>query len=219
MASSAVPVAGDGLGVPGDNDSELLADTEEDVAGHPDVVSGVNSGAGSDLVLPLSGHDLAVDSGNSNTGEHAGRVVGLNDGASKGVLCPDGAVVRSLGSGHASLGPAKRRLAVSLKKGVLLLDSVPRLGGLDLLKDISSSAPGVGRDGGPEALGGIDVGKVARAHHEDVGSSTEGIVEDSTGLEEDLRVISGSLASGGSVVVPDGELLDGSRGGAEGAGL
>ena len=148
VAAGAVPVTGDGLGVPGDNDSELLAHAEEYVAGHPYVVSGVDSCAGTDLVLPLSGHDLAVNSCDGNAGEHAGGVVSLDDRASEGVLCSYGAVVRSLRSGHATLRPSEGGLGVGLEEGVLLLDSEPGLGLLDLVKDVSGSGPGVGGDRG-----------------------------------------------------------------------
>ena len=57
------------------------------------------------------------------------------------------------------------------------------------------------------------------AHDEDVRSTSEGIVEDCAGLEVDLGVVTWGLASRGTVVVPDGKIIDGGGGGVEGPGL
>ena len=54
MASSAVPVACNGLGIEADDDVELLSYTTEDPPGHPQVISHLDTLAGSNLVLPLS---------------------------------------------------------------------------------------------------------------------------------------------------------------------
>lgn len=50
----------------------------------------------SHLVLPLSGHNLAVGAGDGDTGVEACLVVGLHDMATKGILVADGAVVWAL---------------------------------------------------------------------------------------------------------------------------
>lgn len=60
------------------------------------------------LVLPLAGHDLAVDAGDGDLRVHASAVVCLGDAATVGVLEPDRAVVRALRPGLTLLRPAER---------------------------------------------------------------------------------------------------------------
>ena len=95
VAPRAVPVTGDGLGVQGDDHTERLADTLEDVTRDPHLVTGLNADGGADLVLPLTGQHLAVDTGDLDVGVQAGTVVRLGDVAAVGVLGTDGAVVRA----------------------------------------------------------------------------------------------------------------------------
>jgi hypothetical protein len=93
VAPRPVPVTGNGLGVQGDDHAERLADTLEDVTRDPHLVAGLNADGGADLVLPLAGEDLTVDTRDLDVGVQAGTVVRLGDVAAVGVLRPDGAVV------------------------------------------------------------------------------------------------------------------------------
>lgn len=69
-----VPVAlRDGLGVEGAEDLVLLTHPLKDVAGRPQLIASVDSNAGTDLVLPLPGHDLAVRPGDVEPREEARR--------------------------------------------------------------------------------------------------------------------------------------------------
>lgn len=79
MAAGAVPLAREGLGVERDLDAPLLADADEEEAGHPKVVTHVDSGAGADLELPLRRHHLGVDAGDGDAGVEARAVVRLDD--------------------------------------------------------------------------------------------------------------------------------------------
>ena len=184
------------------------------------MVAGVDAGAWSDLVLPLSRHDLAIDSSNLDPGVDTGAVVGLDDGPSKGVLGSNRAVVWALGlHGHSTLGPAEGGNAISFKESVLLLDTEPGLSLLDLLHELITLVPGVGRDGGTESQGRIRIRKVRGAHHEDVRGATEGVIKDSARLKKDLGVLSRGLAGGRAVIVPDGKVLNRFRGRVERLGL
>ena len=81
---------------------------------------------------------------------------------------------------------------------------------LDLLTDFSVSCPCVGGDGNQGSDSAIreQPGRlVAVAHHEDVVSSAEGVLEDGSGNQIDLRIMTRCLTSGGAVVVPVGEVL------------
>ena len=193
-----VPVSGDGLGVERDGDSELFAHSLEEVTGNPQLVSGGNTFDRTNLVLPLSRHDLGVDTGEGDVGMETGLGMGLDNLAAKRGVGSNGAVVGALGSGESTLGPAEGPL-VSGEHGVLLLEAVP--GGLlfALLEDLLSVDTHVVRMG-------LAVGEPGVAHDKDVVSTTEGIGVNGAGPDEDLRVTSGSLAGRRSIVVPLGKI-------------
>ena len=206
--ASTVPLTlGDGLGVEGAVDLEVLADALKDVAGHHELIASVDADAGSDLVLLLSGHDLTVGTGNVDAGVEAGTVQRLGNVTAKVVLGTDGAVVGTLRTGgHATLGPAEGGLLVEVEEGELLLEAEPGLLVL-LARELSL---GDGTAIGGERLAG---GSVGVAHNEDVvdavGAGTEGVTEDADGTKDDLRIITGSLVGGGTVEVPLGKVLHG----------
>jgi len=83
VATSAVPVSLEGLWVEGDLDAPLLGHTDEEVAGHPEVVTHGDTFTGADLELPLGGHDLGVDTRDVDAGVEAGAVVSLDQVAGK----------------------------------------------------------------------------------------------------------------------------------------
>jgi hypothetical protein len=84
VASSTVPVTSQRLGVEGDLDTPLLGKTDEEVAGHPEVVTHLDTLARSNLELPLGRHDLGVDTTDLDTSVQADAVVGLNQ-----ITCED----------------------------------------------------------------------------------------------------------------------------------
>ena len=61
----------------------ILSDTAENIARHPKVVSDRNAGAGSNLELPLTWHNLSIGSGNVDAGGEACAVVGVGDDSSE----------------------------------------------------------------------------------------------------------------------------------------
>jgi hypothetical protein len=144
-----------------------------------------------------TGANATVDARDVDLGVQASTVVSLGNVAAVGILRAHGAVVRALSTGETSLGPAKRRHAIGLEQGVLLLNPKPGHQGLGLLHGVGSLDAGV-------VLDGRHVGLVAVAHHQNVLAATERVREDGLGLEEDLGVVAGGLARGGAVKVPDG---------------
>jgi len=78
VASSAVPFTGQRLGVEGDLDTPLLGETDEEVAGHPEVVAHLNTLTRTNLELPLGRHDLGIDTANLDTSIQTDAVVSLN---------------------------------------------------------------------------------------------------------------------------------------------
>lgn len=206
--AGAVPLSlGDGLGVEGAVDLEVLADALEDVAGHHELIASIDADAGSDLVLLLSGHDLAVGAGNVDAGIKAGTVQRLGNVTAEVVLGTDGAVVGTLGTGgHTALGPAEGGLLVEVEEGELLLEAEPGL----LVFLAGELGLGDGAGVGGEGLAG---GSVGVAHDEDVvdavGAGAEGVAEDADGAEDDLGIVAGGLVGRGTVEVPLGKVLNG----------
>lgn len=168
----------------------------------------VNAGAWADLVLPLGGHDLSVDTGDVDTGVQAGTVVGLDDVTAVDLAGTDTTVVRALGTGETTTGPAVGP-AIGTEEGVLLLKTEP-----ELLLGV-----GLHQAGGIVTvveLVGAAIGIPGLAENEDVVTLAEGVGEDGDGAQVDIGVVTGGLAGGGTVEVPLGELLNGLDGLGEG---
>lgn len=146
----------------------------------------VDARAGTDLVLPLSRHDLGVGAGDVDASVQAGLVVSLNNVTAEDLAGTDTAVVRTLGTGVATLGPAIGP-AVLVEQGVLLLETEPELVLLvGLHQDGSIVAEVVGV--------GLAVRAPGLAHDEDVVAKAEGIGVEGDGAEVDIRVVAGGLA-------------------------
>ena len=90
------------------------------------VIHTLNPFARANLVLPLSRHDLCIDSGDVDVCKHAGLVVSLNDVAAVDLAGPHTAVVRTLGARETTLGPAVWP-AISVQEGIFLLKSEPEV--------------------------------------------------------------------------------------------
>lgn len=78
VAASSVPVTGEGLGVERGANAPLLTDTEKEEAGHPEVVTELDTLTRADLELPLRGHDLGVDARDLDTGVETGALIGIS---------------------------------------------------------------------------------------------------------------------------------------------
>ena len=107
------------------------------------------------------------------------------------------AVVGTLGTGEAALGPAVRS-AICVEEGIFLLQTEPR----DiLLREVHNL-------GGVVAVVGLVRGAivvVALCEDEDVIATAEGVLEDGGGTEVDVGVVARGLVGGRAVKVPDAE--------------
>ena len=117
------------------------------------------------------------------------------------LVSSDAAVVGSLGSGEAALGPAEGVL-VLVQDGVLLLDAEPRVLVLGLLHDLVALLALVGLGGRLVVLEGL-------AEDELVVAAAEGVGVHGDRREVRVRVLALGLARRGTVVVPDGKLCNG----------
>lgn len=79
VSAGSIPVARDRLGVERDDNTELLGDTVQDVAGHPKMVTTLDSFEWTDLELPLRRHYFGVDTTDLYSGVQTCLVVGVDD--------------------------------------------------------------------------------------------------------------------------------------------
>ena len=156
VAARAVPVWEE-LGGEGDAGVVVLSDAGKNVPGHHEVVTHLKSKAWSNLVLPLTWHDLSVGTRDVDAGGEASAVVLVGDDSAEGDVGTDGAVVGSLWAWVTVGWPAKWpfcELVGSSEEGELLLDSEPWLlgGGELIFEDSSGEVAEVG-------VGGLELGK------------------------------------------------------------
>ena len=169
VCARSVPVARHGFGIVRDHDvAGQLANALEDVSRHPELVTGVDAYARPNLEFPLAGHDLSVDPRDGQTGIVACSVVGVSDVSSEHPVRTDTAVVGSLRSRIATLGPSEGPARCRVQQSVFLLDAEPRLLARNLRegKDGVRGRTGVGRDGSSARFVGI-------AHDEEVAAAVE----------------------------------------------
>lgn len=201
VETGTVPVTGDGLGLNGDLGAELLGNAGQEEASEPEVVAHLNAGAGTDLELPLGGHDLGVGTRDLDARVQAGLVVGVDDVALDDLAGTNTAVVGALGSREAVSGPAEGAVA-EVEQSVLLLETEPRLVSGVSLHQLGALMSVV-------VLVGGAIGVPALGKNENVGRSAEWVGEDGNGLQVDIRVVAGSLVGGGTVKVPHRKVLGG----------
>lgn len=157
--------------------------------------------ARTDLVLPLSRHDLSVDTRDVDASVQTSLVVGFDNVTAVHLAGTDTAVVRTLGTGETALGPSVRP-AIRAHKRVLLLETKPKVLLLVDLHQARSLVAVVELVGGAVRVPGF-------AEHEDVVAAAEGVGEHGARAEVDVGVVAGGLAGGGAVKVPLWELVDG----------
>lgn len=128
VAARSIPV-GEEFGSVRNTHTVVFSDTREEIARDQKFISDSNSNAGSNLVFPLSGHNLSISTRNGNSSIEAGLVMDVSNAATEGNVGTDRAVVGSLGSGVTIVGPAEgvaSELGGSGDQGVFLFNSVPR---------------------------------------------------------------------------------------------
>ena len=189
---------------------EVLSDASENVSRHPQVVSDADSLAWSNLVFPLSWHDLCVCSRNIDSSIEASLVMNIRDDAAEAVVGSDRAVVWSLGSWVSICWPSERpssELSARSDKRELLLNSVPGLFILDSVPNLlgEMSEVSVIWD---ELLELFILPLVAFAEHENVVTLSERIAVHGDWLEDDFRLFSQCLVCGRTIIIPFWKLRD-----------
>merc|ERR1712046_527856 len=127
VATSTVPVTRHWLGIESHIDTHQLAHTNHEIPRHPHLITRGNALARTNLVLPLSRHDLSIDTRDSDASVQASLVVRVSNWSPESTVETCSAVVRSLGSRETSLRETEWANSILLEESVLLLDSEPRL--------------------------------------------------------------------------------------------
>lgn len=212
MATSTVPVTSlQGLGVERDLDTEFLSNSRQKVSSHPQLITHVDTLAGTDLELPLGRHDLGVDTRNLDAGVETGAVVGLDDVTGVDLTGTDTAVVGALRGGVTTLGPCVDLIEL-VEQGVFLFQTEPDLlvsVGLHQLDGLVAVV---------ELVGGTIV-VPALSQDNDVVTLTEGVRIEGNGSEIDIGVVAGGLTGGRSIKVPLRKIINGLRSFGEGFAL
>jgi hypothetical protein len=211
VKAGTVPVTRDRLGVERDLDTELLSNPVEKVPGHPKLVTHRDTLTRANLELPLGRKHLSVDTGDVDTSVDAGLVVSLYNITAVDLAGTDTAIVRTLGTGETTLGPAVG-LVIQIEEGVLLLKTKPRLLILVGLHELGAIMAIV-------ELVGSTIGVPALSEDKNVSVAAEGIAVHGNGTKVDVGVLTGSLSGGGTIEVPLGELLNRGRNLVQGPGF
>jgi hypothetical protein len=200
VKTSTVPVTGNWLWCEGDLCAEFFSNTVEEEAGHPELVTEIDTWSRTDLVFPLGGHDFSVGTRDLNASVQAGLVVSLDDVTGDDLAGADTTVVWALRSWEAVLGPAIWP-AISAEESVLLLETEPITLILVLLHDNSGVVT--------EVVGvWLSIGHPSLGHDKDVVAQSNGIWVECDGAEVDIGVVTWSLAGGGAIEIPFWELFD-----------
>ena len=123
----------------------------------------------------------------------------INDVTAENLSSTNTTVVRALGTRETIDGPTIRSVT-HVEKGVLLLETEPRLMGLVGFHELSTLVTVV-------VLVWCSIRIPALAHKQDVWGATNRVGEDGTGAKVDVGVITRSLTSRASIEVPLGEIL------------
>ena len=119
-----------------------------------------NAVDGTDLVFPLSGHDLGIGARDVDLGVQASTIMSLDDITAVDLAGANTTVVGALGSGESVLGPAVGP-AGAVKESVFLLKTEPDVMILVLVQDDCGIVAVV-------VLVRLPVGAVSLAHDENV---------------------------------------------------
>ena len=193
-----VPVSGDRLGVQRDHYVKIFGDSVQEIPGHPEIISHVDSFARSYLELPLGGHNFGILTGDVDSRVEAGAVVGFDDITTEHTIGADSAIVRTLGAGETILGPSEG-VIVGIEKSPLLFHAEPGM-------LISGSVHGIETLVTVVSFGGLLVVLVGFAHDKFVVAETEGIFVEGNWVEVHVTVAALGLPGGGTIEIPDGEL-------------
>lgn len=188
VETGTVPVTWDWLGVEGDLDTEFFSDTVEEVTGTPEVVTHLDTLAGTDLEFPLRWKNLSVDTRDLDASVQAGLVMSLDNITAVDIASTDGTVVWTLWTWETTLGPAIWP-TVGIEESVLLLKTEPWLLIFVGLHDSVALVTVVVLIWGAVWVPGL-------ANDENIWGLADWVWEDSDGSEVNVRVIAWSLSGG-----------------------
>lgn len=151
METSTIPVTRDRLGLERDLGTKFLGNTVKEETGHPELITHLNTLAGTNLEFPLGGHNLSIGTGDVDAGIQASLVMRINDVTAHNPAGANTAVVRTLRSRETILRPAigpvlhveESVLLLKTKPGLVLGVSLHQLGALMTVVELVGGAIGI----------------------------------------------------------------------------
>jgi len=173
------------------------------------MISNFDTEARTNLILPLSRHNLSISSSNFQASIKTSIVMSIHDWSSKAGGGASGTVVRSLRSWVSTLRPPKwpfEEGLSNLKESVFLLNSKPRFEIFCFFHDLIRKVSEVSICRRDSIFESVD--SEGFSEDEDVVSLSERIGIESDCLQNNLGVPSDCLPSGRTVVVPFGKISE-----------
>jgi len=184
----------------GDLDTPLFGDSGEEVTSHPKVVTHRDTFARPNLELPLSGHDLSVDTADDDTGVQAGAVVSFDQITSEDLASSRSTIIGALRTRETALGPTDW-VTIGIEKCILLLEAKPGRLILCLVHYLLCMMAIICPVRGTIVVVGF-------RQDENVVATTEGILENGSWAEVDIGVMPRCLVCRGTVEIPYSQLTD-----------
>ena len=178
VAAGSVPVFEE-LGGERDGHIEVLGNALKKIPGDPKLVTHRDALYWSNLILPLTRHDLSVGARDLDSSIKAGSVMCISNDSAEAVVRANRAVEGSLGRWVTIVGPADRpggKLGLCSDQSVLLLDAKPRL----LVSTSIENSLGMCSEvcvGGGELLAGAICPLPSLGHHDYMVAFSERIPE------------------------------------------
>jgi hypothetical protein len=219
VETGTIPVTRDGLGREGDLGPELFSNAVKEETRHPELVTHCvtvnfrniqqishtsltpNTLARADLILPLSRHDLGVDTRDLDASVQASLEMGLDNVTAEHLAGTDTTIVGTLSTRETPVWPAIWP-AGRAKECVLLLETEPEVLRGVVLHEFGSLMAVV-----ELVRAAIRVPRLAK--DKNVFTPAEWVREERDRADVDVRVVTRGLAGGRPVKVPLWELVDG----------
>jgi hypothetical protein len=212
VASRTVPVTLDRLGFESDIDVVFFADSGQQISGNPELITTFETFDGANLEFPLTREDFGIKARDLDTSSQTASHMGFSDVSTDSVGRADWTVVLALRMSKTSSGETDRPSVGStfvLKENVFLFETEPGFLINSFLEDLSGIISEVSLSRGLEVRV-VGFAKNQISFFLSVGTFvvSERIRAEINGLEDNFRALGGSLTSGRTIVVPDGEVFN-----------
>ena len=168
------------------------------------MVSNFDTFTRSNLIFPLTWHDLSICARNFNTSIKTSFVMSISNSATKSNITTNRTVVRSLRSWMTTLRPSIRMNCKTIafsKNSIFLFDTVPRFFTSSSLENWFSNCAEICNSRNQLLVSSI-FPDISFSQYKDIVTTAERIWEVSDWLHDNLRVLSWCLIARRTIVIP-----------------